>query len=230
MSYVFTGRWLRRCKWATKGRAYKPPYDKYPRDYPRQCVFIGTTNNIQFLPNDATGNRRFIPIPLNSRQAVAHPLKEEEETRTYIKQCWAEAMEIYRGGEYELTFPKELEGTLMEMRQRFAQEDPKVGVIQEWLDHCTYKSVCSIMIYREALGNEYQEPRGWELREINAIMNLKIEGWKKHPTTDSKVRFKIYGKQRAWDRITHKNVPDSVLQEKFELVDTKVPQIKIPFI
>ena len=42
---------------------YRTPYERYPKDRPRQCVFAGTTNKISFLPSDRTGNRRFLPIP-----------------------------------------------------------------------------------------------------------------------------------------------------------------------
>ena len=113
---------------------YKVPYDKYPHDFPRQCIFIGTTNNLDFLPNDKTGNRRFIPVLTNMKAAEVHPLENEEETRAFIEQAWAEAMEIYRSGEYSLIFPKELKDVLSEMQQSFTPEDPKVGIIQNWLD------------------------------------------------------------------------------------------------
>lgn len=180
---------------------YKIPYDKYPHDFPRQCIFIGTTNNLDFLPSDRTGNRRFIPVLVNTETAEAHPLDDEAETRAYIEQAWAEAMEIYRSGGYSLIFPKDLQDVLSEAQKEFAPEDPKVGIIQEWLDGCEHDSVCSLMIYREALGNTLQEPKSWELREISSIMNKSITGWEKHQTKDSQVRFKAYGKQRAWDRV-----------------------------
>lgn len=202
---------------------YKPPYDKYPRDYPRQCVFIGTTNNLQFLPNDVTGNRRFIPVPLNSREAEVHPLTDETETRDYIKQCWAEAMEIYRSGDYTLTFPRDLEDQLAEIRRQSSQEDPNVGIIQEWLDKCNYKFVCSIMIYKEALGNEYQAPKAWELKEINGIMAHKIEGWEKISSTH---RFKGYGIQRGWKKREICIPCDSFSVNEFQNIPK---QLKIPF-
>lgn len=204
---------------------YKVPYDKYPHDFPRQCIFIGTTNNLDFLPNDKTGNRRFIPVLTNMKAAEIHPLENEEETRAFIEQAWAEAMEIYRSGEYSLIFPKELKDVLSEMQQSFTPEDPKVGIIQNWLDNCKYDSVCSLMIYREALGNMYQEPKSWELREISSIMNKSITGWEKHPTSDSQVRFRNYGKQRAWDRV----VLNSVSSDGFVSIEDKVEQLEIPF-
>ncbi len=203
---------------------YKVPYDKYPHDFPRQCIFIGTTNNIDFLPNDKTGNRRFIPVRVNSELAELHPLEDEAETRAYIDQAWAEAMEIYRSGDYKLTFPKELQGLLSEVQQEFTPEDPKVGVIQEWLDNCKYDSVCSRMLYKEALGKDYQEPKEWELREIKNIMNKSITGWQKHPTSDSKVRFVGYGKQRAWDRVVpEKEVPEDFIQLSIDSAGDEFP-------
>lgn len=203
---------------------YKIPYDKYPHDFPRQSIFIGTTNNLDFLPNDKTGNRRFIPVRVNSELAEVHPLENEAETRAYIDQVWAEAMEIYRSGDYKLTFPKKLQKTLSEVQQEFTPEDPKVGIIQEWLDNCKYSSVCSRMLYKEALGRDFQEPKDWELREINNIMNKSIVGWRKHPTSDSKVRIRGYGKQRAWDRIVpEKKVPVDFIQLGIGNVDGELP-------
>lgn len=40
---------------------YRASFDKRPREYPRQLVFAGTTNEHQYLI-DGTGNRRFWPI------------------------------------------------------------------------------------------------------------------------------------------------------------------------
>lgn len=48
---------------------YKVPYDKFPADRPRQCVFAGTSNKLDFLPHDRSGNRRFLPICIDPEKA-----------------------------------------------------------------------------------------------------------------------------------------------------------------
>lgn len=204
---------------------YKIPYDRYPHDFPRQCVFLGTTNDAGFLPNDKTGNRRFIPVLADSGSAEVHPLEDEAETRAYILQAWAEAMELRRQGKHSLVFPKQLQPELAKNQEEFMPEDPKIGIIQEWLDTCQYDSVCSRMIYREALGG-YGEPKPWEIRAINDIMNKSIIGWAKHPTSDSKVRISGYGKQRAWDRARR---PRNSVPKSFAPVDDSGEQLELPF-
>lgn len=208
---------------------YKVPYERYAQDFPRQCAFMGTTNNINFLPNDKTGNRRFIPILADLDKAEVHPLENEAETRKYILDAWAEAMEMYKSGNYTLTFPKDMQEELRETRADFMPEDPKIGIIQEWLDNCKYRSVCSMMVYKEALKNYYQRPEKWELKEINDIMNHDIEGWEKHPTGDNKVRFVEYGKQRAWDRVIPEKVPETMSPEGFIPCGKEGTQLQLLF-
>ena len=81
---------------------YRTPYERYPKDRPRQCVFAGTTNKISFLPSDRTGNRRFLPIACQESEAEVFILDNEAESRAYIRQMWAEVMAIWKSGKVKL--------------------------------------------------------------------------------------------------------------------------------
>lgn len=190
---------------------YKIPYETHPEDRPRQCVFVGTSNNMDFLPLDRTGNRRFAPIQVHAERVEKHILEDEEESRKYIIQAWAEAIELYRNSNHDLKLTKKTEEYLRELQKQFMPEDTKVGIIQAWLDECTEEYVCSMMIYREALKHELEEPKQWEIREINGIMNDSIDGWNAITSTH---RFLKYGIQRGWKRVTNGDglylVPDGV--------------------
>ena len=93
---------------------YKIPYETHPADRPRQCVFGGTSNALDFLPLDRSGNRRFIPVMVYPEQAEVHILEDEAASRAYISQMWAEAMEIYRSGRYKLSFSPAMQRYLKE--------------------------------------------------------------------------------------------------------------------
>ncbi len=109
---------------------YKIPYETHPADRPRQCVFGGTSNALDFLPLDRSGNRRFIPVMVYPEQAEVHILEDEAASRAYIEQMWAEAMEIYRSGRFKLAFSPTMQRYLKEHQRDFMPEDTKAGMIQ----------------------------------------------------------------------------------------------------
>ncbi len=176
---------------------YKVPYEVHPQDRPRQCVFGGTSNTLDFLPLDRTGNRRFIPVMVHPENAEVHILDDPIQSRVYIEQMWAEAMAMYRVHAYELTLPKKLCEYMKDLQQNFMREDTKLGMIQEFLDTTERDTVCSKMLFAEALGRGNDEPKQWEIREINDIMNNSITGWVQF--TNAR-HFDIYGRQRGWIR------------------------------
>ena len=185
---------------------YRIRYDKFASDRLRQCVFGGTSNTMDFLPLDRSGNRRFLPVLVKTEEAEVHILADEAESRAYIKQVWAEAMEIYRRGQWELKLPSDIQKILKDRQQNFMPEDTKAGMIQSFLDAYKGNTVCSKLLYKEALDHPYNDPQHWELREICDIMNQSIVGWKyfSNPRT-----FAGYGRQRGWERDISATKPDN---------------------
>ena len=176
---------------------YKIPYETHPADRLRQCVFGGTSNAMDFLPLDRSGNRRFLPVQVCPEQAEVHILEDEAASRAYLQQVWAEAMTIYRAGGWKLTFSPEMVRYLKEHQKDFMPEDTKAGMIQAFLDSYAGDTVCSKQLYKEALNHAFDEPKQWEIREINEIMNQCVTGWTYFSNPRS---FAGYGRQKGWER------------------------------
>lgn len=104
-------------------------------------------------------------------------MDNEKESRAYLEQVWAEAMVIYRSGDFKLAFSKEVEEALDEFRMEFMAEDTEAGVIQAWLNDHEDQKVCSLMIFKEALDNPYVKPKKSDTDRICEIMNTLIQGW-----------------------------------------------------
>ena len=150
---------------------YKVPYETHPADRLRQCVFGGSSNTMDFLPLDRSGNRRFLPIMVHPENAEIHILEDEAASRAFIDMMWAEVMFIYQNFPVKLTLSKDMDKELKELQKQFMPEDTKAGLIQSFLDNFKGTQVCSKLIYAEALNHPFDEPKQWEIREINEIMN-----------------------------------------------------------
>lgn len=96
---------------------YRPSYGRFARDYPRQCVFAGTTNEDHYL-EDTTGGRRFWPI-----RCGAINLQMIRENR---EQLFAEAVERFKRGENWWEMPLELTRVEQEARR---ERDAWEGIV-----------------------------------------------------------------------------------------------------
>ena len=114
-------------------------------------------------------------------KAEVHILEDEDASRAYLLQVWAEAMSIYHSGKYSMKFSKSIQRQLVEVQKDFMPEDTEAGQIQGFLEHYTGNMVCSKQLFKEALGHTFDEPKRWQLHNINEIMNTVVTGWKPFP-------------------------------------------------
>lgn len=175
--------------------SYRSVYATNVTDFPRHCIFIGTTNNFNFLI-DTTGNRRFLPIIVNSERGELYD--EEEYVKNYIEQCWAEAKVLYDDGKTYLTIPKEYLPIVEEEVDRFVEDDPNLGIVDEYLrDKPVGYKVCVMEIFLEAFKGIRKNCNRMESIKIGNYMR-KFKNWKLGRTS---ARFKEYGTQRYWEKM-----------------------------
>jgi hypothetical protein len=61
--------------------------------------------------------------------------------------------------------------------------------------------VCTMEVWCECFGYNPEKIRNLEAREINTILQ-QMPGWTMHKSSDGKLRFSLYGKQRAYRRVS----------------------------
>ncbi len=191
-------------------------YDKRARVFPRQCVFIGSTNENEYL-RDETGNRRFWPIQCDVDQINTDSLSMN------VNQIWAEAVAIYvemRQRQPYGTLPLYLSNAAAkeeaEMRQENSrietQEEQLAGEIEAWLDlpikdatgfdeeggggKPRYRNeTCVKEIWIEMLGRDSASLIQRESVRVGKALKL-VPGWYKAGS----LRTEKYGKQRVFRR------------------------------
>ena len=111
---------------SAKKDTYRAPYEKYPRDYPRRCVFAMTTNNAEYL-KDETGNRRFFPVEIPPGiQGHIEWLKDSRD------QLFAEAIyRVYTLKENDFDYPEDEANAIRAEKMVRSEFD---DIIEEWLN------------------------------------------------------------------------------------------------
>jgi len=104
---------------------YRPSFARRSRTFPRQCVFIGTTNATEYL-RDETGNRRFWPVRCAGPVDVAALARDRE-------QLWAEARVRFERGEAWHVDSADFARLCEAEQEARMVEDEWAAPVREWL-------------------------------------------------------------------------------------------------
>jgi predicted P-loop ATPase len=195
----------------------RPAYGRHTVEMPRQCVFVATTNESNFL-RGAEGNRRFWPVVTG----VVEPLFDifSEMTSEVIGQIWAEAVQYWKDRE-PLHLAKDLEKTANAVQKEHGEVDDRAGEVEEylntlipanWNDWNQQKrrefyatadliagtvqrtQVSAAEVWVECFGKPLPELRRQQSNEIIAILN-SFKEWRR---IDYPVKVAGYGSQRVF--------------------------------
>ena len=174
--------------------SYRPPYGKHVQTIPRRCMFIGTTNNPQFL-TDKTGNRRFYPVKV---QSLAYRMYDHEEAiKEYIRQAWAEAVHLYKAGQLQPFAKKEVLEQIRAAQEAAMEDDWRIGAIEQYLEDqkkMSGSTVSVIELWHRALNEpEESKPSRKDSIEICQIIT-NMPGWVQLPNP---IRTQ-WGRQKAF--------------------------------
>lgn len=110
---------------------YRRPYGHQAERFAKNFVMARTTNELYYL-KDKTGERRFLPLHVSKARQKHHPVTDL--TDDYVKQCWGEAMQLYKDG-FSFALTNEQEEELDEHRQNFMYTDELEDKIDEALNN-----------------------------------------------------------------------------------------------
>jgi hypothetical protein len=191
-------------------------YARRAGSFPRQCIFIGSTNDREYLKDD-TGGRRFWPITCEVNEIDTDGLEG------HVDQIWAEAFAIYREmreTQPQGTLPLYLDGAalqhalgLQESRRVETEADAFAGQIGAWLERPIatgsfdddtdargeplYRmETCLIEIWCECLGNDRRSYNRQAQLSLANAMRL-VAGWEQ---AGLKMFAAPYGKQKFYCR------------------------------
>jgi len=199
---------------------FRPAYARTIETFKRQCVFFGTTNNHAFL-KDPTGNRRFMPVDINMKEATKDVFSKDFDAS--IDQIWAEALYLYRMGE-KLYLSTEADNIGNNIRGDHYDVDDRSGIIEEYLDMklpenwatidiatrrlyltdpgrnkpgtVLRECVCVAEVWCECLGKEKEDMSRYNTRDVNDILR-SLPNWEMQNSTKA---FPQYGKQKYYSR------------------------------
>lgn len=157
------------------------PYDRLPRDLPRQCIIFATTNKDRFL-QDETGNRRMWPIEVKKI--------ELDKIKANLGQLYAEAIVRYKNK--EKLYLDDAEADLIakqiqddrynsddweEFVMRYLDTEDKTTILKIW-EECFMKDPTALGYREQARIGKILRRLGW-VRQTIRIDNKPVSGYAK---------------------------------------------------
>ena len=210
---------------------FRQAYGRRTQEYPRRCVFFGSSNQYEFL-KDITGNRRFWPIDIEAQKPTKNVYVN---LPGEVDQIWAETVVRYKNGESLIIEDNEAVLKLAESaREAHMESNSKQGLINEFLlqkvpknwntmsrsarrtyltmgshmpdEELEYRDrICAAEVWYECFGIDPSRMKKVDTREINQILMDS-------PYTEGKaklMRFGEYGHQRGFnlrpERVENRN-------------------------
>lgn len=201
--------------------SFRAAYGRRTERYPRQCIFIATTNIADFI-RDQTGGRRWWPMQVDKeQQRMSH---FEELTDDVVGQIWAEAVDAFKGGE-PLHLDDRMGAIARELQEAHTDESPLAGLIYDFVDRplpgnwakfdlgerrdyihgdgldmpegtVLRDRVCALEVWVELLNGDPKKLTRTQSIEINDILR-KMKGWDQ---PSGGIRFPHYGAQKGFVR------------------------------
>lgn len=161
---------------------YRPVHGKNTVDRERRCVFIGTTNERQYL-KDSTGNRRFWPVPCGH--------VDVDGIAEIRDQLWGEAVARFRQGEeWWITDTAMLKQAEVAQADR-SMTDPWAEIIDAWLDdNIGIEFVTCARVLRDAIKMDTAHQNRADEMRVSEYFTQK--GWKHER------RIPEHGHKRKW--------------------------------
>lgn len=184
---------------------FRPAYGRRTVSYPRQCIFVATTNDELPLKDD-TGGRRWWIIEVNNRWF-------EKEYTLEVDQIWAEAVHIYDkmvANNTPFKLPQHLENQARRMQTQYTDRGLYASIIEDVLQNGYYEEkdylsgtvnkvpineTCARHVWERVVGRNQHDFNPAHARDINAVLK-SLEGWE----CKGRIKFGEYGKQTVYRR------------------------------
>lgn len=195
-------------------------YARRAGQFPRQCIFIGSTNDKEYLKDD-TGGRRFWPMLCTAGEIDISGLEQN------VDQIWSEALALYRAmrerqpyGILPLFLAEDeariTAARLQESRRVESADDATAGRIAEWLSQPIVTGsmdddydaegkprfrteTCLVELWTDCLGNDMKSYGQAAAQQLGRAMRL-VPDWDLCTIGTGRRRFPKHGQQRFYSK------------------------------